>query len=97
MAKVTPRPLTWGELQETAERELVMNDDDRLMRLYYEKYDTETWTNSRDDRRRTFFQTAINKRQPLEVRRTAFQKFKALCYEIEYFSRNPEVFALLNE
>lgn len=97
MAKVTPRPLTPEELSDAAEIALVMHDNDELMRLCYEKYDAETWTNSRDDRRRTFFQTAINKRQPIEVRRVAFQKFRALCYEIEYFSRNPDVFALLNE
>ena len=97
MAKVTPRPLSPEELSDAAELALVMHDDDTLMQLYYDKYDTETWTNSRDDRRRTFFQTAINERQPLEVRRTAFQKFKALCYEIDYFLRNPEVFTLLNE
>ena len=96
MAKVTPRPISPEELSDAGQVALVMHDNDGLMRLYYEKYDTETWTNSRDDRRRTFFQTAINKNQPLEVRRTAFQKFKALCYEIDYFSRNPDVFVLLN-
>ena len=97
MAKVTPRPLSPEELSDAAEVALVMRGDDTLMRLYYEKYDAETWTNSRDDRRLTFFQTAINGAQPLEVRKTAFWKLKTLCPEIEYFSRNPEVFALLNE
>lgn len=100
MAKVKPVKLTDDLLYEkeaaAAQAAFVMRGNDDLMRQLYEDYDTEEWKGDYEDRRRTFFQTVINERQPMAIRKAAFRKLRAISPEIAYFSRFPEMLTLLS-
>lgn len=100
MAKVKPVKLTDELIYEkeatAAQTAFVMHGNDELMRQLYEKYDAEEWKGDYQDRRRTFFQTVINERQPMAIRKAAFRKLRAISPEIAYFSRFPEMLALLS-
>ena len=101
MAKVKPVKLTDELIYEkeaaAAQAAFVMRGSDDLMRQLYEKYDTEEWKGDYWDRRRTFFQTVINERQPMAIRKAAFRKLRAISPEIAYFSRFPEMIAILSQ
>jgi len=101
MAKVKAVKLTDDLIYEkeaaAAQTAFVMGDNDDLMRQLYEKYDTEVWNGDYNDRRRTFFQTAINERQPMAIRKAAFRKLRAVSPEIAYFSRFPEMITVLSQ
>ena len=100
MAKVKAVRLTDDMIYEkeaaAAQTAFVMGDNDDLMRQLYEKYDTEEWKGDYWDRRRTFFQTVINERQPMAIRKEAFRKLRSVSPEIAYFSRFPEMITLLS-
>ena len=100
MAKVKPVRLTDDMIYEkeaaAAQAAFVVEGNDELMRQLYEKYDTEEWKGDYQDRRRTFFQTVINERQPMVIRKAAFRKLRAISPEIAYFSRFPEMITLLS-
>lgn len=100
MAKVKAVKLTDDLIYEkeaaVAQTAFVMRGNDDLMRQLYEDYDTEEWKGDYEDRRRTFFQTVINERQPMTIRKAAFRKLRAISPEIAYFSRFPEMLTLLS-
>lgn len=100
MAKVKPVKLTDEMIYEkeaaAAQAAFVMRGNGELMRQLYETYETEEWKGDYQDRRRTFFQTVINERQPMAIRKAAFRKLRAISPEIAYFSRFPEMLTLLS-